>query len=248
MRCADLGSAEQGATTLALSTCRIESMKDQLNALTAEELIDWMREEFGAGLVMSTSFGIQSAVTLHLTSRICPSIPVIWVDTGYLPEETYQYARTLTELLNLNLHVAQATLSPAEMEARYGRLWESEHVEDLDLYDRMRKVEPMQQALESLHATGWISGLRAEQTEVRRRLPRVQREGTRHRIHPLLPWTSSDVCCYIQEHRLPQHPLFFQGYTTVGDAHSSRPRRLTDEDDRATRFRGLKQECGLHLS
>ncbi len=225
-----------------------DSMDDRFHALTAEELIRWADEEFGNGLVMSTSFGIQSAVTLHLATRIRPSIPVIWVDTGYLPKETYEYAELLTDKLNLNLHVARAATSPEEMEAEYGRLWESERVEDLDRYDRIRKVEPMQQALVSLRATAWISGLRADQTEYRKRLPRVKLKGSRYRVYPILPWNNRDVYYYMQEHRLPQHPLFAKGYTTVGDAHSSRPMQPGDVDDRATRFNGLKQECGLHLN
>lgn len=225
-----------------------ESLDDRFHALTAQEIVQWAAEEFDNGLVMSTSFGIQSAVTLHLATQIRPSIPVIWVDTGYLPRETYEYAQRLTELLGLNLHIARASLSPADMEAKHGRLWESDRVEDLNLYDRIRKVEPMQQALASLKATAWVAGLRAEQTEFRKRLPRVKRKGSRYRIYPILPWTSRDVYYYMQEHGLPQHPLFAKGYATVGDVHSSRPRVPDDTDDRATRFRGLKQECGLHLT
>ena len=225
-----------------------DSMHDRFGALTAEDIVRWASEEFQDELVVSTSFGIQSAVTLHMVSQIEPSIPVIWVDTGYLPSETYDYAQTLTKLLDLNLHVAQAELSPEEMEARYGRLWESESVEDLNLYDRIRKVEPMQQALKKFNATGWISGLRADQTEFRSKLPRVSRKDGRYRIYPILPWTNRDVYYYMQQHRLPQHPLFEQGYTTVGDAHSSRPQQVEDTNERATRFRGLKQECGLHLN
>ena len=225
-----------------------DSMHDRFNGLTAEEIIRWADEEFEDGLVMSTSFGIQSAVTLHLVSQIHPSTPVIWIDTGYRPQETYEYAETLTNLLDLNLYVARSKLSPADMEAQFGRLWESESVEDLNLYDRLRKVEPMQEALASLNATGWISGLRSEQTEYRKKLPRVKRKNGLYRIYPILSWSNRDIYYYMQRHQLPAHPLFEKGYTTVGDAHSSRPVLADDIDDRQTRFRGMKQECGLHIS
>lgn len=215
---------------------------------TAGQLIQWASSEFGDGLVMSTSFGIQSAVMLHLVTRVVPSVPVIWVDTGYLHPETYRYADQLSSRLKLNLHVARSPLSPGEMEARFGRLWESEDRDDLDLYDRIRKVEPMQRALEALGATGWLSGLRSQQTDYRSSLPRVKRTGARYRIYPILDWTSRDVYRYMQRHQLPQHPLFEQGYTTVGDAHSSRPMTAADRDERSTRFRGQKQECGLHVA
>ena len=224
-----------------------DSMDEQFNRLTAEELIQWATEEFEDGLVMSTSFGIQSAVTLHMAVSIKPRIPVIWVDTGYLPAETYEYADTLTKLLNLNLYVALSPITPAEMEARFGRLWESDNVHDLNRYDQIRKVEPMQRALDDLNATSWISGLRAKQTEFRSQLPRIRRKGARYLIHPILSWTNRDVCQYMNNFQLPLHPLFENGYTTVGDAHASRPRHPDDEDDRVSRFRGLKQECGLHL-
>lgn len=215
--------------------------------MSAEQLLEWADLTFGEGLVMSTSFGIQSAVTLHLATQVRPDLPVIWVDTGYLPEETRRYAQTLRKQLNLNLVIARSPISPSQMEARFGRLWESKNVDDLNRYDQIRKVEPMQRTLRQLHATGWISGLRADQTTYRSDLPRVKAAEGRHRIYPILNWTSKDVYYYMQQHGLPQHPLFEQGYTTVGDAHSSRPQSAQDQHERDTRFQGRKQECGLHL-
>lgn len=225
-----------------------DSVEQNFFDLSADELVRWANEEFGDQLVMSTSFGIQSAVTLHLVTRIRPSIPVIWVDTGYLPKETHDYALTLTERLDLNLRVVRSPMSPADMESRFGRLWESDKVEDLNRYDQIRKVEPMQRALDDFGAVGWISGLRAEQTDFRQRLPRVKRKGARYRVYPILKWTTRDVYYYMERFGLPQHPLFGQGYATVGDEHSSRPLEAGDVSDRSTRFRGVKQECGLHLT
>ena len=110
-----------------------EITTSRFDTFSAKELVLWADRKFSDGLVMSTSFGIQSAVTLHLTTQIRPNIPVIWVDTGYLPQETINYARQLTDLLHLNLHVATSPMSPSEMESRFGRLWESDSVEDLNL-------------------------------------------------------------------------------------------------------------------
>ncbi|MEM6980078.1 MAG: phosphoadenylyl-sulfate reductase [Planctomycetota bacterium] len=224
-----------------------QTTHDPFASLSPEALIRWASEEFGLGLAASTSFGIQSAVTLHLIHQQVPDLPIIWVDTGYLPEETLQYARTLTRRLDLNVHDVKSPISPKEMESRFGRLWESDDVRQLDLYDHLRKVEPMQRALRELKVSGWISGLRAEQTQHRQQLPRVKRDDQRHRIYPILRWSSRDVYQYMQTHRLPQHPLFDRGFSTVGDVHSSRASLPTDAHDRATRFRGMKQECGLHL-
>ena len=209
--------------------------------------ISWAAETFTEGLVMSTSFGIHSAVMLHLVTKICPHVPVIWIDTGYLPQETYSFAEQLTERLNLNLKIYQSSMSPARMEAKYGNLWEKDDVEALNLYDRIRKVEPMQKALQELNATAWLAGLRRQQTNHRQNLSPVSLQGQCHKILPILHWNSRDIYKYLEAYNLPLHPLFDQGYVTVGDKHSSRPMVASDTNERDTRFKGLKQECGLHL-
>ena len=213
----------------------------------ALDTVRWAVATFGDGLVVSTSFGIQSAVTLDLATRIVPNIPVIWVDTGYLHPETYRFAEALTARLQLNLKVYQSPLSPARMEALYGRLWEKRDLASLNRYDAIRKVEPMQRALQKLGATAWLAGLRRDQTEFRKTLQTINRQDDRYKILPILEWNSRDVYQYLTARDLPYHPLFERGYVTVGDWHSSRPLLATDETERDTRFQGLKQECGLHL-
>lgn len=230
-----------------LSTTVLGADPGRLEDLSAAGLMEWADHRFGEGLVMTTSFGIQAAVTLHLATRVRPNVPVIWIDTGYLPEETYRYADQLTERLGLNLKTYQADMSPAAMESRFGRLWETGMVEDLDLYDWVRKVEPLRRAMDDLQPTGWITGLRADQTDFRQTLGRVAWDGLRHKLMPILRWSRRDVYDYMQRHDLPQHPLWEKGYTTVGDWHSSRAATAAAADDRSTRFGGLKQECGIHL-
>lgn len=225
----------------------LDVVNPQLEAAEASEIVQWGAETFGSGLVMSTSFGIQSAVMLHLVTQVVPDIPIIWIDTGYLPAETYIFADQLTKRLNLNLQVYQSDLSPARMEALYGRLWEKEDVEALNRYDYIRKVEPMQRALQELKATAWLAGLRSHQTEHRKTLRRVEKQSNRYKIYPILFWSSKQVYKYLSTYDLPYHPYFDLGYMTVGDWHSSRPITASDQNERDTRFRGLKQECGLHL-
>ena len=220
---------------------------DRSPGLSAREIIEWADDRFGDGLVLSTSFGIQSAVMLHLVTRVRPDIPVVWIDTGYLPSETYRYADELTSELGLNLHVYQSDLSPARMEALHGKLWESDDVNDLNRYDNIRKVEPIKRALEDLGATAWLSGLRSSQTDFRKGLAHVNVDGERHKVLPILDWSSRQVYEYMVRHDLPQHPLFDKGYATVGDWHSSRPVTADDAHERATRYGGVKEECGIHL-
>ena len=223
------------------------ALNQTFDQATATELIRWGHQTFGDGLVMSTSFGIQSAVMLGLVTSVVPHIPVIWVDTGYLPAETYRFAEQLTERLSLNLKVYQSPISPARMEALYGKLWEAGTVEAFNQYDRIRKVEPMQRALSDLGATAWLAGLRASQTDHRKTLGRIGQQAGRYKLHPILHWSSKDVYDYLKANDLPYHPFFDQGYVSVGDWHSSRPLTASDADGRATRFNGLKQECGIHI-
>lgn len=222
-------------------------LNEKFQQADALEMIEWTAQTFGDGLVMSTSFGIQSAVMLHLVTQVVPDIPVIWVDTGYLPPATYRFAEQLITDLNLNIKVYQSPISPARMEAIYGRLWQQEDVEAFNRYDQMRKVEPMQRALQELGATVWFVGLRSQQTDHRKTLSFIEHQGDQYKVLPILNWTSEDVHTYLQEHNLPYHPLKEKGYATVGDWHSSRPMTDQDEHERQTRFQGVKQECGLHL-
>ena len=233
--------------TLEKPKLNLEAANQQLADASATQIVEWAADTFGDGLVMSTSFGIQSAVMLNLVTSVVPDIPVIWVDTGYLLPETYRFAEQLTERLNLNLKVYQSPISPARMEATYGKLWEQNDVEALNHYDQMRKVEPMQRALQELEATAWLAGLRRSQTDHRQRLSTINQQSGIYKLLPILDWNAKDVYEYLKAYELPYHPLFDQGYTTVGDWHSSRPLTAVDEQERDTRFQGLKQECGLHL-
>jgi phosphoadenosine phosphosulfate reductase len=223
------------------------SLNQKLTDSDAPAIVEWAARTFGEGLVMSTSFGIQAAVMLHLVTRIIPRIPVIWIDTGYLPPSTYQFAEELTQSLQLNLKVYQSSISPARMEALHGRLWQMDDVESLNTYDQIRKVEPMQRALQELGATSWLAGLRSDQTTHRKGLSIINQQNHLYKILPILHWSSKDIYQYLQKFNLPYHPLWEKGYATVGDWHSSRPMSLDDDNERDTRFRGIKQECGLHL-
>ena len=233
--------------TVSLPTLTAE-LHDQLATLPAEDLVRWTIDSYGDRAALTTSFGIQSAVMLHMVTSIKPDIPVIWVDTGYSHKETYCYVKQLAGSLNLNLHVYQASMSPAYMEAIEGKLYESENVEDLNRYDTIRKVEPLRRALEDLDVQAWLTGLRGDQTDHRSKLPRVEPKAGRMKVYPLLSWHTRDVYEYRVRHELPHHPLFDQGYSTVGDWHSSRPMTDSDDHERDTRFGGIKQECGIHFS
>ncbi|KAL4110088.1 hypothetical protein PRIC1_001781 [Phytophthora ramorum] len=225
-----------------------EALNAQLEGKSAQEIVQWTFDTFGARTVLSSSFGIQSAVMLHLARSVSKNIPVVWVDTGYLPKETYQFAAHLVKQLDLDVRVYQSPISPARMEALYGKLYELDTPEAHRQYGFMRKVEPMQRALEELDVAALLVGVRADQTAHRQHMKHVNVYEGRLKICPILNWSKTEVEQYMAASQLEYHPLKAQGYESVGDAHSSRP--VTDADkgnDRAGRFNGKQQECGLHL-
>lgn len=217
-----------------------------LATMDAESRLAWALEHFPGRVVLSSSFGAQSAVMLHMASRQQPDLPVILIDTGYLFPETYRFVDELTERLGLNLQVYRSQLSPAWQEARYGRLWE-QGVDGLERYNRMNKVEPMQRALADLDARAWLSGIRRDQASSRAERGFVETRNDRFKVHPILDWSDADIFRYLTDHGLPYHPLWHEGYVSIGDVHTTR--RLADGmEAEETRFYGLKRECGLHTT
>ena len=221
----------------------------KLQDMNSEEMLLWGYEKFDNEFAITTSFGIQSSVLLKMVSESClqKKIKIFWIDTGYLPAETYQYADKLINGLSLEIDVLQSELSPARMESLYGKLWETNKASDLDKYHEIRKIKPLENGLEKHNIQCWASGVRSSQTQNRNKMKFLDIIRERLSLRPLLNWTNKDIFYYMKENKLPAHPLFVKGYSTVGDWHSSSPDGV-DKQGRATRFRGVKQECGLHTN
>jgi phosphoadenosine phosphosulfate reductase len=216
----------------------------EFDEASATERVRWAYESYGDKLVLSTSFGVQSAVMLHLVTTQIPDIPVIFIDTGYLFPATYSFAHELTERLQLNLKTYIPQQTAAQQEALNGKLWEQD-VEGLERYNRINKVEPMNRAITELGATAWLSGLRRSQSSSRKERSFTEQQNKILKIYPILDWSDRDIYVYLTENNLPYHPLWDQGYVSVGDWHSTKKlgEGMTEED---TRFGGIKRECGLH--
>ena len=215
-----------------------------LKNTTAEDRVRWAAERFGDRLVMTTSFGIQSAVMLHLVTRIVPGIPVIFIDTGYLFPETYRFAEALTVRLTLNLKVYNPAMTAARQEALHGKEWER-GIKGIERYNFINKVEPMERAVRELGATAWLTGLRRSQASTRRDLKVVHQQNKVAKVHPIIDWDNRRVHHYLRDNGLPYHPFWEQGYASVGDWHST-SKLLEGMTEEETRFGGLKRECGLH--
>lgn len=211
----------------------------------AQIRIAWALENLPRDHVVSSSFGIQSAVMLHLMTEQLPDIPVLFFDTGYLFPETYRFVDDLTERLGLNLQVFRSDMTPAWQEARFGQLWEQGE-EGLKKYNTMNKVEPMQRAMAQWNAGTWYSGLRRTQSDTRAERKILEFRHGRVKFHPIADWNNRDVHQYLKAHDLPYHPLWDEGYVSVGDIHTTRKLEegMREQD---TRFFGQNRECGLHL-
>jgi phosphoadenosine phosphosulfate reductase len=178
-----------------------------------------------------------------MIGHVCPEMPVIFVDTGFHFPETLAFRDALVARFGLNLVVVRPELSREAFLRQHGR--EVCHI-DPDLCCYVNKVQPMQRALDGMVA--WVAGVRRDQTRNRRSLGGLapQISGV-IKVHPLLEWTRAQVEAYRREHDLPAHPLYGQGYLSVGCEPCTLP-VCAVEDERAGRWAGTgKRECGLHL-
>jgi phosphoadenosine phosphosulfate reductase len=194
--------------------------------------------------ILTSSFGVQSAVMLHMVNEVVPNIPVVLIDTGYLFPETYRFIDELTQVLKLNLKVFRSEASPAWQESRFGKLWD-QGLEGIERYNHINKVEPLERAMRELDAQTWFTGLRRAQGATRERIGPIEFKRARYKVNPLFDWTDRDIGRYLQEHRLPYHPLREKGYLSIGDWHTTRSLAEVD-NDQDLRFFGLKRECGIH--
>lgn len=223
---------------------QLSAVNPCLERMTAQERTQWALDYLPLQAVLTSSFGAQSAVMLHMLSQFENKIPVVLIDTGYLFSETYQFIDHLLGKLDLDLRIYRPVMSPAWQEVRHGRLWE-EGSEGIRRYNRMNKVEPMERALAELDVGTWFSGLRRSQSDTRSQTKILQQHGKAVKVHPIADWSNRDVYRYLKEFELPYHPLWDQGYVSIGDTHTSRP-LSADMAEQDTRFFGLVRECGLH--
>ena len=204
-------------------------------ALSVEEL-------FRDRLALVSSFGSESVVLLHLVAEIDPSVPVLFVDTGRLFDETIAYRREVTERLGLR---DVRTIRPPEERLKaldpVKALW----MTNPDLCCRIRKIEPLGKAISGFDA--WLTGRKRFQTNGRSTLSTFEADGPRIKINPLADWSAAELIAYAEAHDLPPHPLVAQGYPSIGCVPCT-DRVLPGEDSRAGRWRGSdKDECGIHF-
>ncbi|MFQ3206512.1 MAG: phosphoadenosine phosphosulfate reductase [Glaciecola sp.] len=222
----------------------LANLNQTLEAMPVRKRVEWALDNLPSNYMVSSSFGAQSAVMLHLLNDVAPGMPVVLTDTGYLFPETYQFIDEMTKRLDLNLHVYSAKLSSGWQEARHGKLWE-QGVEGIETYNKLNKVEPMKRAIDELDIKTWFAGLRRDQSDSRGQLKVLQKQSKQFKFHPILDQSNKQLHQYLKANQLPYHPLWEKGFVSIGDWHTTVA--LTDGmTEQDTRFHGLKRECGLH--
>jgi phosphoadenosine phosphosulfate reductase len=232
-----LGATVHSAAATADLNRRLEAASPVAIIAAAAELIG--RDK----LAVVSSFGTESAVLLKFVADVDPAIPVVFLDTGWLFQETLDYRDTLIERLGLrdvrSIQPLAETLAAQDADRD---LWFS----NPDECCRIRKVEPLARALQPFD--GWINGRKRFQGGLRAAIPIVEVDGTRLKFNPLANVSAEDLKAAFHAADLPPHPLVASGFASVGCMPCT-SRAEADEDARAGRWRGRdKTECGIHTS
>ena len=211
------------------------------NASPAEAIAAALKTVGRERLALVSSFGTESAALLKVMADVDPAIPVIFLDTGWLFEETLAYRDTLIEKLGLrdvrSIKPLDETLSREDPDRE---LWFS----DPDACCRIRKVEPLKRGLAPFAA--WINGRKRFQGGLRADIPVVEQDGVRLKFNPFANVSREQIEAIFKGANLPSHPLTASGFLSVGCMPCT-SRTSPDEDARAGRWRGRpKTECGIH--
>ncbi len=219
----------------------LTQLNEEFENKTPQEIIAWAVKEFGPDIATTSSFGTTSAVLLHMAAEAKPDIRVLFLETGFHFPQTLKFKDELVKRLKLNVVELKSVMPREEFKKTYGNLYEK----NPDKCCYLNKVEPLKIALSGLKA--WITAVRRGQTDNRKDVQFVEayEEGI-YKINPLATWTSKQMWEYLKAHNLPYHPLFEEGYTSIGCAPCTRPVGA-GEHERAGRWSGSqKTECGIH--
>ncbi len=220
----------------------IRILAAELKGKNPEDILKKVFKKFGDRSAVSSSFGPASGALLHMASRIKPDVKIVFIDTFYHFPETLEYKEKLEKLFKLNIVTYRSRVPRQDFVAKHS----------FTLYDtnpdeccKIHKVEPIKEALKGVDA--WVTGLRRSQGETRQDAHILEKyqEGV-IKVNPIITWTSKMVYDYMKHHKIPSHPLFDKGYTSVGCWPCTRP-VFGDQDERAGRWANKnKVECGLH--
>jgi len=207
-----------------------------------QEILSWATSTFAPDVVLTCSFQHDGVVLAHMLTAIAPWVPVVFLNTGFHFPETLAYRDEIVRRFGIHLRDVQPSMPREEFAAKHGL---DLYRRDPDLCCKINKVEPLRAALAG--ARCWLNGRRRDQAATRSGIAVVERfEGGIHKVNPMVAWSAADTYRYMQQHGIPEHPLFDKGYASIGCAPCTRP-ILAGEDERAGRWSGTgKTECGIH--
>ena len=218
---------------------------ENLSHHSAADLIaETLQQKAGAPLCLTCSFQAEDMIVLHLLRGRVPSVPVVFLETGYHFAETYAFRDQIAAEWNVTVVNALPKQSVAQQETEFGILYRDDPAKCCQL----RKVEPLMQSLEPFEI--WFTGLRREQSPTRKNLQKVEQHRlpsgkTILKVSPLADWTWAQVWEYTGKHGLRYLPQYDQGYLSIGcepcTAIPSDP-----ANPRSGRWSGTKLECGIH--
>jgi phosphoadenosine phosphosulfate reductase len=228
----------------------LDALGPMLEGKDPTQIVAWSAAQFGDGLVMSSSFGAESALLIHMAIQVMPDITIVFTDTGYLFPETFAFMEQLRRRFNLNVWTYRTRNDPFAYLKAAGEkdpTWR----ENVDACCAANKNEPFERAMKELRPTAWLRGIRRNQAETRAARQPIEwsnRYGC-YAISPLLAMTAKDIFAYMKRHDLPSHPLYEKGYASIGCNPLSCTRPIMPgEDPRAGRWSGKnKLECGINI-
>lgn len=232
------------AETAPEQAAHVQMLNDRYRHHGATSVLEAALKDHDVGeLAMVSSFGAESVALLHLVSVIDNTVPVLFIDTQMLFPETLAYQQEVAERLNLK---AVRVIRASEVDLSKEDPDDTLHQFDTDACCDLRKTRPLQNALKGFD--GWITGRKRFQSSTRAALQFFEADGPdRIKVNPLAHWHPEDVIAYMEENRLPKHPLVARGYPSIGCAPCTSP-VAPGEDPRAGRWRGQdKTECGIHI-
>jgi phosphoadenosine phosphosulfate reductase len=234
----------------AFSESDLAALNNRFNTAHPRDILAWAAGFFGDDLLMTSSFGADSMCTLHMATQAKPDLRIVVINTGYLFPETIQFMEEMRQRFNLRILEYHTRNDPVAWLTINGEP-DPRHRHNVDACCAANKVAVMDRAMQELAPAAWVRGVRADQSSERQKLQILQWHH-RHNcwaISPILRWSSRDVFYYMKEHNLPHHPLWHQGYTSIGCNPLTCTRAIgADDDQRAGRWAGTdKKECGINL-
>jgi phosphoadenosine phosphosulfate reductase len=222
---------------------RIAEAAGQLENASPHKILEWAFAEFAEGITIATGFGAEGAALIDIAAEVNPQLDVFFLDTDFFFPETYELRRRIEERYQIEIRAFKTAVTPEAQEQFYGEsLW----ARNPDLCCRLRKIEPLQEALQGRKA--WVTAIRRDQTAARAHAQAVEwdKRWNLVKVNPLAFWSKQQVWRHIFQNQVPYNPLHNQGYLSIGCTHCTRPVNA-GEDERAGRWAGFtKTECGLH--